>query len=320
MFNMKLFAGNSIPILSQKIAHALYMNLGNIFVGKFSDGEISVQINENVRGDDIYIIQSTCYPTNDNLIELIIMIDAFKRASAGRITAIIPYFGYSRQDRRICSARVPITAKVIAEFLSNVGVNRILTVDLHAEQIQGFFNIPVDNILSNSIFLQDIYKKKLENPIVVSPDIGGVVRARTLAEKLFSGTDIAIIDKRRPKPNVTEIMNVIGDINNRDCILVDDIIDTGGTLCQAANILKQNNAKHVYAYITHPIFSGNVINNINNSLIDEIIVCDSIPLSKQIKKLNNIKTLTLSMTLAEAIRRLNNEESLSMMFKKNISE
>ncbi|QJC30726.1 ribose-phosphate pyrophosphokinase [Enterobacteriaceae endosymbiont of Macroplea appendiculata] len=315
MFNMKLFTGNAIPELAKQIAKNLSLPLGKIYVGKFSDGETLVQINENVRGDDIYIIQSTCSPSNDNLMELIIMIDAFKRASAARITAVIPYFGYARQDRRISFARVPITAKVIADFLSNVGVDRILTVDLHAEQIQGFFNIPINNVLSYTIFLQDLYKKKLQQPIIVSPDIGGVVRARILADKLFNSADIVIIDKRRLQYNTSEVMHIIGNVNNRDCILIDDIIDTAGTLCQAAKILKQHRAKKVFAYVTHPIFSGNAEKNISNSVIDEIIVCDSIPLQQNMKTLCNIRILTLSLILSEAIRRLNNEESLSIMFK-----
>ncbi|QJC31140.1 ribose-phosphate diphosphokinase [Enterobacteriaceae endosymbiont of Macroplea mutica] len=315
MFNIKLFTGNAIPALAKQIANNLSLPLGKIYVGKFSDGETLVQINENVRGDDIYIIQSICNPSNDNLMELIIMIDAFKRASAARITAVIPYFGYARQDRRISSARVPITAKVIADILSNVGVNRILTVDLHAEQIQGFFNIPINNVLSYTIFLQDLYKQKLQQPIIVSPDIGGVVRARILSEKLFNSADIIIIDKRRLQYNISEVMHIIGNVNNRDCILIDDIIDTAGTLCQAAKILKQHRAKKVLAYITHPIFSGNAAKNIRNSVIDEIIVCDSIPLQENMKTLCNIRILTLSLILSEAIRRLNNEESLSIMFK-----
>ncbi|QJC28963.1 ribose-phosphate pyrophosphokinase [Enterobacteriaceae endosymbiont of Plateumaris rustica] len=315
MSDMKLFSGNAIPELAKKIADHLYTNLGKAYVGKFSDGEISVQINENVRGDDVFIIQSTCHPTNDNLIELIIIADALRRASAGRITAVIPYFGYSRQDRRLRSARVPITAKVIADFLSGVGIDRVLTVDLHAEQIQGFFDIPVDNVFSSSILIEDMTKIILHNPVIVSPDIGGVIRARTIATSLFNGTDMAIIDKRRSKSNISEVMHIIGDIVNRDCILIDDIIDTGGTLCQAAKALKNNGAKRVFAYATHPIFSGNAINNISNSLIDEIIVCDTIPLSNKIKKLKNIRKLTLSEMLAESIRRINNEESISVMFK-----
>ncbi|QJC35183.1 ribose-phosphate diphosphokinase [Enterobacteriaceae endosymbiont of Donacia proxima] len=315
MTKMKLFTGNAIPDLAIKIAHHLYINLGKIFVGRFSDGEISVKINENVRGHDIFIIQSTCNPTNDNLIELVIMIDAFKRASAGRITAVIPYFGYARQDRRIRSARVPITAKVIADFLSRVGVNRILTVDLHAEQIQGFFNVPVDNVFASSIFLMDISKKVYNNPIIISPDIGGVIRARSIAKKLFNGTDMAIIDKRRSNTNKTEVMNIIGDVNKKECILIDDIVDTAGTLCQAAKALKNAGAIKVFVYVTHPIFSGDAIKNIYNSVIDEIIVCDSIPLNKKIKKINKIRVLTLSFMLSEAIRRINNEESISIMFK-----
>ncbi|QJC34410.1 ribose-phosphate diphosphokinase [Enterobacteriaceae endosymbiont of Donacia crassipes] len=315
MTKIKLFTGNAIPDLATKIAHHLYINLGKIFVGRFSDGEISVKINENIRGHDIFIIQSTCNPTNDNLIELVIMIDAFKRASAGRITAVIPYFGYARQDRRIRSARVPITAKVIADFLSRVGVNRILTVDLHAEQIQGFFNVPVDNVFASSVFLQDISKKIYNNPIIISPDIGGVIRARSIAKQLFNGTDMAVIDKRRSRANTTEVMNIIGDVNKRDCILIDDIVDTAETLCQAAKALKNNGATKVFAYVTHPIFSGDAIKNIYNSVIDEIIVCDSIPLTKKIKKIKKIRVLTLSFMLSEAIRRISNEESISIMFK-----
>ncbi|QJC28517.1 ribose-phosphate diphosphokinase [Enterobacteriaceae endosymbiont of Plateumaris consimilis] len=314
MSDMKLFSGNAIPELAKKIADHLYTDLGKAYVGKFSDGETSVQINENVRGDDVFIIQSTCHPTNDNLIELIIIADALRRASAGRITAVIPYFGYSRQDRRLRSARVPITAKVIADFLSGVGIDRVLTVDLHAEQIQGFFDIPVDNVFSSSIFIEDMTKIFLDKPIIVSPDIGGVIRARTIATTLLNGTDMAIIDKRRSKSNISEVMHIIGDIVNRDCILIDDIVDTGGTLCQAAKALKNNGAKRVLAYVTHPIFSGNAVNNISNSLIDEIIVCDTIPLSNKIKKLKKVRKLTLSEMIAESIRRINNEESISVMF------
>lgn len=314
MSNIKLFSGNSIPELAQNIAKKLNTNIGNASVGKFSDGEINIQINENVRGGDIFIIQSTCSPTNDNIIELILIIDALRRASARRITAVIPYFGYARQDRRVRSARVPITAKVIADFLSSVGVDRVLTVDLHSEQIQGFFDVPVDNVFSSPVILKDILKKKLENPIIVSPDIGGVLRARAIA-KLFNDIEMAIIDKRRPKDNTTKVMNVIGDVKNRDCILVDDIIDTGSTLCKAACALRKKGAKSIYAYATHPIFSGEANKNIKNSTIDEIVVCDTIPLSKNIKKINNIRTLTLSTILAEAIRRISKEESISEMFE-----
>lgn len=314
MADIKLFSGNATPKLAQCIADKLYINIGKASVGRFSDGEISVQINENVRGGDIFIIQSTCYPTNDNIMELIVIIDALRRASAGRITAVIPYFGYARQDRRVRSARVPITAKVVADFLSGVGVDRILTVDLHAEQIQGFFDVPVDNVFSTPVLLEDILRKKLQNPIIVSPDIGGVLRARAIA-KLLNGTDMAIIDKRRPKPNISKVMHIIGDIKNRDCIIIDDIIDTGSTLCKAAEALKKKGAKNVFAYATHPIFSGDAEQNIKNSIIDEIVVCDTIPLQKKIKKIEKVRSLTLSSILAEAIRRISNEESISAMFK-----
>ena len=291
----------------------LYTSLGDAAVGRFSDGEVSVQINENVRGGDIFIIQSTCAPTNDNLMELVVMVDALRRASAGRITAVIPYFGYARQDRRVRSARVPITAKVVADFLSSVGVDRVLTVDLHAEQIQGFFDVPVDNVFGSPILLEDMLQLNLDNPIVVSPDIGGVVRARAIA-KLLNDTDMAIIDKRRPRANVSQVMHIIGDVAGRDCVLVDDMIDTGGTLCKAAEALKERGAKRVFAYATHPIFSGNAANNLRNSVIDEVVVCDTIPLSDEIKSLPNVRTLTLSGMLAEAIRRISNEESISAMF------
>ncbi|XBC44520.1 MAG: ribose-phosphate pyrophosphokinase [Buchnera aphidicola (Schlechtendalia peitan)] len=314
MPDMKLFSGNSVPNLAKSIADQLYMTLGNASVGRFSDGEISVQINENVRGNDVFIIQSTCYPTNDNLMELIVMVDALRRASAGRITAVIPYFGYARQDRRVRSSRVPITAKVIADFFSSIGIDRVLTVDLHAEQIQGFFDVPVDNVFGSLILLEDMLQIDLENPIVVSPDIGGVVRARAIA-KLLHDTDMAIIDKRRPHSNVSQVMHIIGDVVNRDCILVDDMIDTGGTLCKAAEALKNHGAKRVFAYATHPIFSGNAAENLKNSAINEVIVCDTIPLSINIKILSNVRTLTLSGMLAEAIRRISNEESISAMFE-----
>ncbi|CUX96606.1 ribose-phosphate pyrophosphokinase [Candidatus Doolittlea endobia] len=311
---MKLFSGNATPALAQQVATCLCTNLSNSTVSRFSDGEISVQINANVRGDDIFIIQSTCAPTNDNLMELVIMVDALRRASAGRITAVIPYFGYARQDRRVRFARVPITAKVVADFLSSVGVDRVLTVDLHAEQIQGFFDVPVDNVFGSPILLEDMLQQDLENPIVVSPDIGGVVRARAIA-KLLNDTDIAIIDKRRPHANVSQVMHIIGDVTDRDCVLVDDIIDTGSTLCKAAEALKEHGAKRVFSYATHPIFSGNAYENIKNSVIDKVIVCDTIPLHPAIKTLSNVRTLMLSGLLAEAIRRISNEESISAMFE-----
>ncbi|QCI24266.1 ribose-phosphate pyrophosphokinase [Buchnera aphidicola (Muscaphis stroyani)] len=314
MTDMKLFAGNSIPKLAKFIANRLYISLGSAAVGRFSDGEVSVQINENVRGSDVFIIQSTCFPTNDNIMELVVMVDALRRASAGRITAVIPYFGYARQDRRVRSSRVPITAKVVADFLSSIGVDRVLTVDLHAEQIQGFFDVPVDNVFGSLILLEDMLQRELKNPIVVSPDIGGVVRARAIAKLLYD-TDMAIIDKRRPRANVSQIMNIIGDVANRDCILVDDMIDTGGTLCKAAEALKERGAKRVFAYATHPIFSGKAPINLKNSVIDEVVVCDTIPLSEKIESLSNVRTLTLSGMLAEAIRRISNEESISAMFE-----
>ena len=314
MPDIKLFAGNATPELAKRIAERLYISLGDATVGRFSDGEIQVQINENVRGGDIFIVQSTCAPTNDNLMELIVMVDALRRASAGRITAVIPYFGYARQDRRVRSARVPITAKVVADFLSSVGVDRVLTCDLHAEQIQGFFDVPVDNVFGSPVLLDDILKKTdLVNPIVVSPDIGGVVRARAIA-KLLNDADMAIIDKRRPKANVAQVMHIIGDVAGRDCILVDDMIDTGGTLVKAAEALKERGARRVFAYATHAVFSGTAAKNLANEALDEVIVTDTIPLSAEIRALNKVRVLTLSGMLAEAIRRISNEESISAMF------
>ena len=314
MPDMKLFAGNATPDLAQKVAKRLYIELGDAVVGRFSDGEISVQINENVRGSDVFILQSTCAPTNDNLMELIVMVDALRRASAGRITAVIPYFGYARQDRRVRSARVPITAKVVADFLTSVGVDRVLTVDLHAEQIQGFFDVPVDNVFGSPVLLEDMKNRDFDDVVVVSPDIGGVVRARAIA-KLLNDTDLAIIDKRRPQANVSQVMHIIGDVEGRDCIIVDDMIDTGGTLCKAAEALKEHGAKRVFAYATHPILSGTAAENLRNSVIDEVIVTDSIPLSDELKALDIVKVLTLADMLAETIRRISNEESISAMFE-----
>lgn len=314
MPDMKLFAGNATPELAQKIADRLYIKLGEASVGRFSDGEISVAINENVRGSDVFILQSTCAPTNDNLMELIVMVDALRRASAGRITAVMPYFGYARQDRRVRSARVPITAKVVADFLSSVGVDRVLTVDLHAEQIQGFFDVPVDNVFGTPVLLEHMRQQNFDNPVVVSPDIGGVVRARAFA-KLMNDTDLAIIDKRRPSANVSQVMHIIGDVKGRDCIIVDDMIDTGGTLCKAAEALKSHGAKRVFAYATHPVFSGNAVQNIKDSDIDEVIVTDSVPLSDEMKATGKVTQLTLSGMLSEALRRVSNEESISAMFE-----
>nr|WP_226981112.1 ribose-phosphate pyrophosphokinase [Vibrio sp. CK2-1] len=310
---MKLFAGNATPELAQRIADRLYISLGDATVNRFSDGEVAVQINENVRGSDVFIIQSTCAPTNDNLMELVVMIDAMRRASAGRITAVIPYFGYARQDRRVRSARVPITAKVVADFLSNVGVDRVLTIDLHAEQIQGFFDVPVDNIFGTPVLMEDMKSRNLEDPVVVSPDLGGVVRARATA-KMLDDTDIAIVDKRRPRANVSEVMNLIGDVKGRDCVIVDDMIDTGGTLCKAAEALKERGAKRVFAYATHAVFSGKAAENIKNSVLDQVIITDSIKLSEEMKATGKVTQLTLSSMLAEAIRRISNEESISAMF------
>ncbi|WDE10472.1 ribose-phosphate pyrophosphokinase [Thalassomonas haliotis] len=313
MPDMKIFAGNATPELAEQVANRLYITLGDAKVGSFSDGEISVEINENVRGADVFIVQSTCAPTNNNLMELIVMVDALRRASAGRITAVMPYFGYARQDRRVRSARVPITAKVVADFLSSVGVDRVLTVDLHAEQIQGFFDVPVDNVFGTPILLEDMLERQIERPVVVSPDIGGVVRARAVA-KLLEDADLAIIDKRRPKANVAQVMHIIGDVKDRDCFIVDDMIDTGGTLAKAAEALKEHGAKRVFAYATHPVFSGNAAENLKASVIDEVVVTDSIPLSAEIKALGTVRQLTLSGMLSEAIRRVSNEESISAMF------
>jgi len=304
--DIKIFTGNATKELAQLIANSLDTSLSNATVSSFSDGEVSVQINENVRGGDIFLIQSTCAPTNDNLMELLIMADALRRASAGRITTVIPYFGYARQDRRVRSARVPITAKIVADFIYSVGVDRVLTVDLHSEHIEGFFDVPIDNIFGSTILLEDMLKKNLYNPIIVSPDIGGVVRARAIA-KLFHDTDMAIIDKRRPRANIAQVMNVIGDVVGRDCILVDDMIDTCCTLCKAAESLKICGANRVFAYATHPIFSGNAYENIISSVIDEIVVCDTIPLCSAIKNIPKVRTITISGMLAESIRRIINK-------------
>ena len=313
MSDLKLFSGNATPELATEIAKCLYTNLSDATVDTFSDGEVHVQINECVRGCDTFVIQSTCAPTNDNLMELLVMIDALRRASAGRITAVIPYFGYARQDRRVRSARVPITAKVVADLLSSVGVDRVLTVDLHAEQIQGFFDVPVDNCYSSKLFVEDLKSLDLKNPCIVSPDMGGVVRARAIS-KLLNDADIAIIDKRRPRPNVSEVMNLIGEVKDRECIIVDDMIDTGGTLCKAAAALKARGAKKVIAYGTHPVLSGSAYENIKNSVIDTIVVTNSIPATEQFKTTGKFRYVSLAPTLAEAIRRINNDESISVMF------
>ncbi len=313
MADLMVFTGNANPELANKIVDQLGIPMGDATVGKFSDGEVTVELNENVRGRDVFVVQSTCAPTNDNLMELIVMVDALRRASAGRITAVVPYFGYARQDRRVRSSRVAITAKVVADMMVGAGVDRVLTVDLHAEQIQGFFDVPVDNVYGSPVLLDDIKGQKYDAPIVVSPDIGGVVRARALAKQM--GVDLAIIDKRRPKANVAEVMNLIGDVEGRTCILVDDMVDTAGTLCGAAKALKEFGAQKVVAYCTHPVLSGNAINNISGSVLDELVVADSIPLSDGAKNCGRIRQLTFSAMLAEAVRRLSNEESLSAMFR-----
>lgn len=309
---LMLFTGNSNIELAKKIASCLKTKLGNSTVNKFSDGEISVEIKENVRGKDIFILQSTCVPTNNNLIELILIIDALRRASATRITAVIPYLGYSRQDRRIRSTRVPISAKVIADMIVKAGVNRVMTMDLHADQIQGFFDVPVDNIYGSPVLIKDIENQKYNNIVIVSPDIGGVVRARAIAKEL--NVDLSIIDKRRPKKNKTQVLHIIGDIKERTCILIDDIADTASTLCKAAESLKKKGAKYVFAYITHAILSGNAIDIINKSLLDKLIITDTIPLSKKAIISKKIRQLSVASIIAEAIRRVNNEESISAMF------
>jgi ribose-phosphate pyrophosphokinase len=314
---LKIFAGNAHRELATRVVDRLRMDLGACHVGKFSDGEIAVEIHENVRGKDVFVIQPTCAPTNDNLMELMIIADCLKRASAARITAVIPYFGYARQDRRVRSARVPITAKVVADMLGNAGINRVLTIDLHADQIQGFFEIPVDNIYATPVLLLDIEQQGYEDLMIVSPDVGGVVRARAMAKQL-DDTDLAIIDKRRPKANESEVMHIIGDVEGRTCLLVDDMVDTAGTLCAAATALKKNGAKKVVAYCTHPVLSGAAIENINSSTLDELVVTDTIPLKKEAAESPLIRQLSIADELAESIRRISNEESLSALFKKRI--
>ena len=307
-----IFSGNANKALAKSVAKNLGITLGKASVKTFSDGEISVEIDENVRGQDIYIIQPLCDPVNNNLMELLIMVDALKRSSVDRISVVLPYFGYSRQDRRARSARVPITAKVVANMLTSMGVERLLTIDLHADQIQGFFDIPVDNIYATPLFLADIHKQNYKDTIIVSPDVGGVVRARALAKQL--NTDLAIVDKRRPEANVSEVMQIIGDVKEKCCIIVDDICDTAGTLCHAADALKEQGASAVFAYITHPIFSGKADQNISSSSIDGIIVTDTINLSKKIINTGKIRQITVAEMLAETLRRIDNKESVSSLF------
>lgn len=310
--SMMVFTGNANPKLAEAVAKHLGIPLGRATVGRFSDGEVMVEILENVRGRDVFVLQSTCMPTNDNLMEMLVMVDALHRASAGRITAAIPFFGYARQDRRPRSARVPITAKLVANMLSSAGVDRVLTMDLHSDQIQGFFDVPVDNIYGTPILLQDIKETHNENVIVVSPDVGGVVRARAMAKWLE--TDLAIIDKRRPKPNVAKVMNIIGDVNGRSCVLMDDMVDTANTLCEAAAALKERGAIRVAAYITHPVLSGKAIERIQNSVLDELVVTDTIPLRDEAAACAKIRQLTTAGLLAETIRRISSEDSVSSLF------
>ena len=310
--SLMVFAGNANPKLAADVVKRLHISLGRAKVSRFSDGEVSVEIHEHVRGQDVFILQSTCAPTNENLMELLILVDALKRASAGRITAAVPYFGYSRQDRRVRSARVPIAAKLVADLFVAAGVQRVLTMDLHAEQIQGFFNIPVDNIYSLPIMLADVWKQDFEALMVVSPDVGGVVRARALAKRLEC--DLAIIDKRRPKANVSEVMNIIGDVRGRTCVLMDDMVDTAGTLCKAASALKDNGAKAVLAYCVHPVLSGDAVSRIAASAIDEVVVTDTIPLNDEGEKCTKIRQLSVADVFAETIRRISNEDSVSSLF------
>ncbi len=317
MAELKIFSGNAHKVLANRVVDRLRMDLGVADVSQFSDGEISVEIHENVRGKDVFIIQPTCAPTNDNLMELVIIADCLQRASAARVTAVIPYFGYARQDRRVRSARVPITAKVVADMLGSAGINRVLTVDLHADQIQGFFEIPVDNIYGSPVLLSDIERKNYQDLIIVSPDVGGVVRARAMAKQL-DDADLAIIDKRRPKANEAEVMNIVGDVQGRTCLLVDDIVDTAGTLCAAAEVLKKNGANKVVAYCTHPVLSGTAIDNIDKSTLDEVVVTDTIPLTKKAQESKKIRQLSVADELAESIRRISNEESLSALFTKRV--
>jgi ribose-phosphate pyrophosphokinase len=310
---MMVFSGNANQPLAEKVVNYLNLPLGKAVVSRFSDGEIMVEIMENVRGKDVFILQPTCAPTNDNLMEMLVMVDAVRRASANRVTAVIPYFGYSRQDRRPRSARVPITAKVIANMIASVGVDRVLTVDLHSDQMQGFFDLPVDNVYASPILLGDIYRRKYRALIVVSPDVGGVVRARALAKRL-DDADLAIIDKRRPRPNDAKVMNIIGSVEERTCVLVDDLVDTAGTLCQAAGALKEHGAASVVAYCTHPVLSGPAVDNIKHSMLDELVVTDTIPLHLEAAACERVRQLSIAEMLAESMRRINMEESVSSLF------
>ena len=311
--NLMVFSGNAHPKLAQDICDDLNIPLGKALVSQFSDGEVQVEIQENVRGKDVFVVQPTCMPTNDNVMELLIMVDALKRSSAERITTVIPYFGYSRQDRRVRSIRVPISAKVIANLLQVAGADRVLTVDLHADQIQGFFDIPVDNIYASPILLGDVYKRKDPNLIVVSPDVGGVVRARAFAKRL-DDADLAIIDKRRPEANKSEVMHIIGEVAGKSCYIIDDLVDTAGTLCAAARALKEHGAESVRAYATHPVLSGRAVENIDNSVLDELVVTDTIPLREEAAYCTRIRQVEVSGLVAESMRRINQEESVSTLY------
>ena len=310
--SMMVFSGNAHPELSAEIGTRLSLPLGKALVGQFSDGEVMVEIQENVRGRDVFIVQPTSAPTNDNLMELLVMIDAMRWASARRITAVIPYFGYARQDRRPRSARVPITARLAAKMIGTAGANRVLTMDLHADQIQGFFDIPVDNVYASPILLGDIWRQKYPDLMVISPDVGGVVRARALAKRLEA--DLAIIDKRRPKANEAKVMNIIGDVEGRSCVLIDDLVDTAGTLCKAARALKEAGAATVAAYCTHPVLSGPAVDNINASMLDELVVTNTIPLREDARACPRIRALTIAGLLGETMRRIHNDESVTSLF------
>lgn len=310
---MAVFSGNANPQLAQEIARHLMVPLGRASVSRFSDSECTVELLENVRGRDVFIVQPTCSPANDHLMELLVMTDACRRASAARITAVIPYFGYARQDRRPRAMRVPITAKLVANMIASAGVNRLLTVDLHADQIQGFFDIPVDNVYASPVLLGDAWKQKYDNLVVVSPDVGGVVRARALAKRL-DDAELAIIDKRRPRPNESEVMNIIGEVEGKTCVLIDDLVDTAGTLCHAAEALKANGAKKVFAYITHAVLSGPAIDRISQSQLDELVVTDTIPLRPDARNCKKIRQLSVAGLLAETMRRIRDEESVSSLY------
>ena len=311
--NISIFTGNANPELAHRIARHLTLPLSKIQVNKFSDGEVAIEILENVRGRDTYIVQSTCPPVNDNLMELLVIADALRRASVARVTAVIPYFGYARQDRRPRAARVPITARLVAGMIATAGIDRVLTLDLHADQIQGFFSIPLDNVYASPVLLGDLYQQKIIDPVVVSPDIGGVVRARAFAKRM-DDADLAIIDKRRPQPNESKVMNIIGEVAGKTCVLIDDMVDTAGTLCQAAEALKEKGAERVVAYLTHAVFSGPAVQRIGASQLDEVVVTDTIPLSEEARQCDRIRQLGVAELLSETVRRMSLDESVSSLY------